>query len=161
MPEVDNTIQRLQDQTAQNTQDIASLITSVTSLAHTVERHERMMVDGFNKMEQALDRGLSSVTNQINTERARTEDNKIPWWQLVAVLTTVITVFGGGLAAFVLLLTGSIEKDVADMQAVEQGLQAQVIENRVESAVNSAIRDHLIRDIEQNREAVQALETQP
>lgn len=89
-------LERIRAQTDGNSKDIAAVAATVSQLANTVERHERMMVAGFDKLETSMITGLNAVNDKLSTQ---TSNARPPWWQLIGVGATVFTLFAGVLVA--------------------------------------------------------------
>jgi hypothetical protein len=139
-------IETLRGQTNQNTTDIARLVTTVDQLAHTVERHEKMMVAGFDKLEEALATGMGTVQAQIT---GHISSVKPPWWQLVLTICSFVSVFGGTLIAFILFLNNVQAAQISDLQSANKTLvvavSANTAKNEAQDAINAYRKDEIDR----------------
>ena len=102
----------VESQTLKNSSDIMSLVSTVGQLANTVERHERMMAAGFDKLEHAMASGITDLQARMTGEDVMRESKRVPWWQLVLTIVSVLSISGGSLIAFVLFLNGALESKI-------------------------------------------------
>lgn len=127
---------RLQQQVLSNTSDIAQLTATVGQLANTVERHERMMVAGFDKLESSLGRGLSELNSKFNDQ---VTNSRPPWWQLFLTIATGTSVFGGGLLAIIIFLNGAQDRTITTIATEVNRLSVAVADNAARDRAQDAI----------------------
>jgi hypothetical protein len=144
----------LHEQTMKNTGDIASLVSTVGQLAQTVERHEKMMVAGFDKLEAALATGMGTVQSQITSHISSIRP---PWWQLFMTVATGVSVFGGGLLALIIFLNNVQDSQIARLQAESERIAVAVAEasarDRAQDVVNN-YREKQLERVDRRQEEI-------